>query len=93
MVTPNGVVTTRVGPDQEDMDEFASAEVRATDVRNPAHWGSSMVVLAPIEEVLFAPSHREVETGEYLDLYITMHARFEDGTLLEYRPVILIVFF
>jgi len=70
---------TKAGPEQENSHELDSSEVRATDVRNPAHWGASEVVLAPVEEILFARSHREAEIGDYLDLYITMHARFKDG--------------
>ena len=74
-------MTTKTGPEQENKHELASAEVRATDMRNPAHWGSSIVVLAPVEEIVFARSRREAEIGDYLDLYITMHARFKDGKL------------
>ena len=73
---------TKAGLDQDSRDDVASAEVRATDVRNSDHWGTAQVMLAPVEEIFFARSHREAEIGEYLDLYITMHAIFRDGTSL-----------
>ena len=78
-MSKTGVVSTKAGPDQENVHELASATVKATDVRNPAHWGTALVILVRVDDMIFAPSHREAEIGNYLDLYITMLARVDEG--------------
>lgn len=93
------MITTKVGPELEIDYPPNSAVVRATDMRNPAHWGSADVLLSPIEEILFARSHREAEIDTNLDLFLTMLAEVKEGKghsssagflLLEFQNFILL---
>ncbi|XP_076808980.1 nuclear pore membrane glycoprotein 210-like isoform X1 [Clavelina lepadiformis] len=79
IVSNTGLVMTKT--EKLRVNTTGSVSVRASDVRNPSHWGTSEVMILPVVQILFAKSSREAEIGNTIDLYITMNAQVKNVLL------------
>ncbi|XP_078481906.1 nuclear pore membrane glycoprotein 210 [Ciona intestinalis] len=73
IISNTGVVMLKVN-ERAPEHRIGSALVRATDIRNPAHWGEAEVMVLPVVKIEFATSRREAQLETFLDLYIVLYA-------------------
>uniref|UniRef100_H2XQ25 BIG2 domain-containing protein n=1 Tax=Ciona intestinalis TaxID=7719 RepID=H2XQ25_CIOIN len=73
IISNTGVVMLKVNERAPEY-RIGSSLVRATDIRNPAHWGEAEVMVLPVVKIEFAKSRREAQLETFLDLYIVLYA-------------------